>query len=44
MAIEDENKLKLSRRVASTWVVISMGVAIVIGVVGNAMTASGALE
>ena len=44
MAIEDENKLKLSRRVASTWVVISMGVAIIIGVVGNAMTASGALE
>ena len=44
MAIEDENKLKLSRRVASTWVVISMGVAIVIGVVGNAMTAAGALE
>ena len=44
MAIEDENKLKLSRRVASTWVVISMGVAIVIGVVGNAMTAAGTLE
>ena len=44
MAIGDENKLKLSRRVASTWVVISMGVAIIIGVVGNAMTASGALE
>lgn len=44
MAIEDEKKLKLSRRVASSWVVISMGVAIVIGVVGNAMTASGALE
>lgn len=44
MAIEDEKKLKLSRRVASSWVVISMGVAIVIGVVGNAMTSAGALE
>ena len=28
MAIEDENKLKLSRRVASIWVVISMAIAI----------------
>ena len=44
MAIEDERKLKLSRRVASSWVVISMGVAIVIGLVGNAMTRAGALE
>ena len=44
MAIEDEHKLKLSRRVASSWVVISMGVAIVIGIVGSAMTRSGALE
>ncbi len=34
MAINDENKLKLSRRIASVWVVISMGVAIFIGVVG----------
>ena len=34
MAIEDENKLKLSRRVASVWVVISMAVAVLIGVVG----------
>ena len=44
MAIEDENKLKLSRRVATIWVVISMFVAVVIGVVGNAMTKAGALE
>ena len=44
MAIEEEAKLKLSRRVASSWVVISMGVAIVIGLVGNAMTSAGALE
>ena len=44
MAIEEEEKLKLSRRVASSWVVISMGVAIIIGLVGNAMTRAGALE
>ena len=41
MAIEDENKLKLSRRVASVWVVIAMAVAILIGVIGLAMTAAG---
>lgn len=44
MAIEEEKKLALSRRVATTWVVISMGVAIFIGVVGNAMTKAGAME
>ncbi len=44
MAIEDHQKLTLSRRVATVWVVIAMGVAIIIGVVGNAMTAAGALE
>lgn len=44
MAIEDEEKLTLSRRVASIWVVISMAVAIFIGVVGSAMTRAGALE
>ena len=44
MAIEHEDKLKLSRRVASIWVVISMAVAIFIGVVGNGMTKAGALE
>lgn len=44
MAIEDENKLKLSRRVASVWVTISMAVAIFIGVIGYSMTASGAIE
>ena len=34
MAIEDEKKLPLSRRVASVWVTISMGIAIFIGVLG----------
>lgn len=43
MAIEEEKKLKLSRRVATSWVVISMAVAI-IGLVGNAMTSAGVLE
>ena len=43
MAIEDENKLKTSRRVASVWVVISMGVAVLIGVIGYAMMNSGIL-
>ena len=44
MAIEDEKKLPLSRRVASVWVVISMAVAIIIGMVGNGMSKAGALE
>ena len=43
MAIEDENKLKLSRRVASTWVVISLIVAVMIGVVGLGMSKAGEL-
>ncbi len=43
MAIEDKEKLKLSRRIATIWVFIAMGVAIFIGVVGNAMTAAGVL-
>ena len=43
MAIEDEKKLKLSRRVASTWVVISLFVALMIGVVGLGMTKAGNL-
>ncbi len=43
MAIEDDRKLKLSRRIASVWVVISMGVAVFIGVVGLGMTEVGAL-
>ncbi len=41
MAIEDENKLKLSRRVASVWVVISMAVAVLIGVVGYGLMIKG---
>lgn len=44
MAIEDEKKLKLSRRVGSIWVVIAMSLAIMIGVVGNALSAQGSVE
>lgn len=44
MAIEDSNKMKTSRRIATIWVVISMGVAVLIGVVGRAMVANNAIE
>ena len=44
MAIEEPKKLKTSRRVATIWVVISMAVAVLIGIVGNAMIHSGAIE
>ena len=43
MAIEDENKLKLSRRIATVWVVISMGVSIFIGIVGDAASKAGSM-
>ena len=43
MAIEDDSKLKLSRRVASVWVVISMGIAVLIGVVGYSLMQAGIL-
>ena len=41
MAIEDEEKLKTSRRIASVWVVISMFVAIVSGIVGYSVSVVG---
>ena len=44
MAIEKPNKLKLSRRVASVWVVFSLGIATFIGIVGRAMTEVGELD
>ena len=43
MAIENKNKLKTSRRVASIWVVFSMGVAILIGIIGYSMMKNGVL-
>lgn len=44
MAIENPNKIKISRRVASVWVVISMFIAIAIGIVGRGMVTNGAIE
>lgn len=44
MGIENENKLKVSRRIATVWVVISMFVAIFIGIIGNAMSKAGVLS
>lgn len=41
MAIEDPNKITLSRRIASVWVVISMAIAVLIGVIGYSMSANG---
>ena len=43
MAIEDEGKLTLSRRVASVWVVISMAVSVFIGIVGYSVSKAGAI-
>lgn len=43
MAIESDTKIKTSRRIASVWVVISMAVAVLIGVVGSGMVKNGAL-
>ena len=44
MAIQDKQKLSLSRRIATIWVLISLTVAISIGIVGNAMTANGVID
>lgn len=44
MGIEDENKLKISRRIATVWVIISMGIAIFIGIIGYSMSKVGAIE
>lgn len=44
MAIRKTSELNLSRRIASIWVVFSLGVAVILGMVGRAMTQSGVLE
>jgi sodium/proline symporter len=44
MAIEDPHKIKISRRVASLWALVSMGIAITIGVVGLGMVNEGNLN
>lgn len=44
MAIKDKNKVKISRRIASVWVVIAMGVAVFIGLIGRCLTAHGDIK
>lgn len=44
MAIKEEKKLKLSRRVASVWVVIAMAIAVLVGLVGRAVSETGAIS
>lgn len=44
MAASDEKKLTVSRRVGTIWVVISLGVAVLIGIVGYGMAKAGAIE
>ncbi len=44
MAIRDEQELTTSRRIACIWVVISMAVACLIGVVGLSLSKSGIIE
>lgn len=44
MATEDEKNIPLSRRIATVWVIISMTVAIIIGIVGHAMSKAGAVD
>ena len=41
MAIRDEKELSLSRRIAAVWVVISMTVAVCIGMIGNSVSKAG---
>lgn len=41
MAIEDEKRISISRRVASIWVMIAMVVAMLIGIIGLAMSSAG---
>ena len=43
MAVEDENKLKTSRRIGSIWCVVSLFVAVIIGIVGFSMAKAGAI-
>lgn len=43
MAVREEKEIKLARRIASVWVVISMTVAILLGLIGCAASAAGAI-
>lgn len=44
MAIGDDRKIKTSRRIATVWVVISMAIAVLIGIIGYAMSRNGNIE
>ena len=44
MAVRDEKEIKTSRRIGSVWVVISMAVAILIGIIGSAASKAGAID
>ncbi len=41
MAIRDPEEIKISRRIAAIWVVVSMAVAVFIGIIGNSLSAVG---
>lgn len=43
MAIRKESELNLSRRIASIWVVLSMGIAVFIGIMGYSASVTGAV-
>lgn len=43
MATEHEDNIAMSRRIATVWVVISMAVAIFIGIVGHSLTKNGVM-
>ena len=44
MAAKDEKNITVSRRIAASWVVISLGVAVIIGIVGFAMVNAGVID
>ncbi|MBO7669919.1 MAG: sodium/proline symporter [Oscillospiraceae bacterium] len=44
MAAKDESNIKTSRRIAASWVVISLGIAVIIGIVGFALVNSGYID
>ena len=44
MAAKDEKNIKTSRRIATAWVVISLGVAVIIGIVGFGMVNAGVIQ
>ena len=44
MAAKDEKSIKTSRRIATVWVVVSLTVAVIIGIVGFGMVNAGVIE